>query len=179
MHPSRERALAAGCAACVTASARALCCLPWIQGYHSPSPPAAEQSLLPSRPMEAPSPPPSLERPSGSGAATTAPERPLLPPKGAPRSDVSRKLDLGVQHKEREKEKGLYLHRKSASLMSLGDDDALYCPTCLEAYTKDNPKVTAACGHSFHLPCIYEWLERSPTCPVCGRKMEAEGLVEG
>jgi len=23
------------------------------------------------------------------------------------------------------------------------------------------------CGHTFHLQCIYDWLERSPTCPSC------------
>ena len=45
------------------------------------------------------------------------------------------------------------------------------CPTCLEAYTDSNPKVLTACGHHFHLPCIYEWLERSQACPICGREM--------
>lgn len=31
---------------------------------------------------------------------------------------------------------------------------------------EDNPKVLTRCGHAFHLPCLYEWLERSETCPV-------------
>jgi len=35
----------------------------------------------------------------------------------------------------------------------------------------------ASCGHAFHLPCIYEWLERSRTCPVCSRAMDFEELV--
>ncbi|KAK1868024.1 hypothetical protein I4F81_010521 [Pyropia yezoensis] len=30
------------------------------------------------------------------------------------------------------------------------------------------------CGHEFHLACIYEWLERSPYCPVCARRMVFE-----
>jgi hypothetical protein len=50
------------------------------------------------------------------------------------------------------------------------------CPTCLEPYDADNPRVTARCGHHYHLPCIYEWLERAPTCPMCGRDMAADEL---
>jgi len=30
----------------------------------------------------------------------------------------------------------------------------------------DNPKTHTACGHHFHLPCLYEWLERKDTCPI-------------
>lgn len=46
------------------------------------------------------------------------------------------------------------------------------CPTCLEEYTIENPKIETKCGHNFHLACIYEWLERKPTCPVCGKGMK-------
>lgn len=60
-------------------------------------------------------------------------------------------------------------HGSKLSLMS--DDDEDICPTCLEGYTLDNPKITTKCGHHFHLSCIYEWLERSNTCPVCFRTM--------
>jgi hypothetical protein len=52
------------------------------------------------------------------------------------------------------------------------EDEANLCPTCLEPFTADNPRVEAKCGHQYHLPCIYEWLERSPLCPMCGEKME-------
>jgi len=51
------------------------------------------------------------------------------------------------------------------------------CPTCLEPYDGENPAIVASCGHAFHLPCIYEWLERSRTCPVCSRAMDFEELV--
>jgi len=54
---------------------------------------------------------------------------------------------------------------------SLGEDEDV-CPTCLEPYAPDNPRVVAKCGHHFHMPCIYAWMERSPTCPMCGAKME-------
>ncbi|CAI9768799.1 unnamed protein product [Fraxinus pennsylvanica] len=50
------------------------------------------------------------------------------------------------------------------------DEDV--CPTCLEDYTPENPKITTQCSHHFHLCCIYEWMERSDTCPICGKEME-------
>ncbi|RZB98723.1 E3 ubiquitin-protein ligase isoform K [Glycine soja] len=43
------------------------------------------------------------------------------------------------------------------------------CPTCLEEYTEENPKIVTKCSHHFHLGCIYEWMERSDSCPVCGK----------
>ncbi|KAK8466185.1 hypothetical protein PHAVU_008G026500 [Phaseolus vulgaris] len=45
------------------------------------------------------------------------------------------------------------------------------CPTCLEEYTEENPKIVTNCSHHFHLGCIYEWMERSDNCPVCGKVM--------
>ncbi|KAL7610570.1 probable E3 ubiquitin-protein ligase RHB1A isoform X1 [Lactuca sativa] len=41
------------------------------------------------------------------------------------------------------------------------------CPTCLEEYDEENPKIVTKCEHHFHLSCILEWMERSNTCPVC------------
>jgi len=45
------------------------------------------------------------------------------------------------------------------------------CPTCLDEYTPENPKIVTNCSHHFHLGCIYEWMERSDSCPVCGKEM--------
>ncbi|XP_022771839.1 E3 ubiquitin-protein ligase At3g02290-like isoform X2 [Durio zibethinus] len=45
------------------------------------------------------------------------------------------------------------------------------CPTCLEEYSLENPKIVTKCSHHFHLGCIYEWMERSENCPVCGKVM--------
>lgn len=47
------------------------------------------------------------------------------------------------------------------------DFDADCCPTCLEEYTAENPAIETACGHRFHLSCIYEWSNRSDACPIC------------
>ncbi|KAK9271591.1 hypothetical protein L1049_001953 [Liquidambar formosana] len=52
---------------------------------------------------------------------------------------------------------------------SAEDEDV--CPTCLEEYTPENPKIMTKCFHHFHLGCIYEWMERSESCPVCGKVM--------
>ncbi|KAK9276462.1 hypothetical protein L1049_005995 [Liquidambar formosana] len=51
-------------------------------------------------------------------------------------------------------------------------EDEDVCPTCLDEYTPENPKITTRCSHHFHLGCIYEWMERSESCPICGKEME-------
>lgn len=50
-------------------------------------------------------------------------------------------------------------------------EDEDVCPTCLEEYTIENPRINTQCSHHFHLGCIYEWMERSEACPVCGKEM--------
>ncbi|XP_068639270.1 probable E3 ubiquitin-protein ligase RHB1A [Aristolochia californica] len=45
------------------------------------------------------------------------------------------------------------------------------CPTCLEEYDEENPRILTKCEHHFHLACILEWMERSDTCPVCDQVM--------
>lgn len=45
------------------------------------------------------------------------------------------------------------------------------CPICLEEYAYENPEITLQCNHHFHLSCIYEWMERSHSCPVCTKVM--------
>ncbi|KAL8150238.1 hypothetical protein V2J09_020046 [Rumex salicifolius] len=58
--------------------------------------------------------------------------------------------------------------------MQLFLDDEDVCPTCLEEYSPENPKITTKCCHDFHLGCIYEWKERSDRCPICYRVMVFE-----
>ncbi|KAM7472222.1 hypothetical protein LguiA_010405 [Lonicera macranthoides] len=50
------------------------------------------------------------------------------------------------------------------------------CPTCLEDYDEENPRISTKCNHHFHLSCILEWMERSDTCPICNQDMEFEAL---
>lgn len=58
---------------------------------------------------------------------------------------------------------------KDFILTDLEDED---CPVCLEEYNLENPKIETKCAHHFHLSCIYEWMERSESCPICGKEME-------
>ncbi|KAG2445412.1 hypothetical protein HXX76_000034 [Chlamydomonas incerta] len=67
--------------------------------------------------------------------------------------------------------------RPGAVFGPVQDEDDDFCPTCLEAYTTENPKIFTECGHHFHMPCIYAWLERKDTCPMCESPMQAPGLM--
>lgn len=53
------------------------------------------------------------------------------------------------------------------------------CPTCLEEYDTENPKIITKCEHHFHLACILEWMERSDTCPVCDQEMVFSPNING
>ncbi|KAK9915088.1 hypothetical protein WJX75_004590 [Coccomyxa subellipsoidea] len=66
---------------------------------------------------------------------------------------------------------------RAASAASLVSEDEDICSTCLEGYTTENPKIWTNCQHHFHLACIYEWLERSETCPICATKLTFEELL--
>ena len=44
-------------------------------------------------------------------------------------------------------------------------------------HAADNPKIWTQCGHHFHLACIYEWLERKQTCPLCDIPMGFEEIL--
>ncbi|KAK3120569.1 hypothetical protein QOZ80_9AG0690070 [Eleusine coracana subsp. coracana] len=63
-------------------------------------------------------------------------------------------------------------HGNYFTYFSPSAEDEDVCPTCLEDYTSENPRIVMQCSHHFHLGCIYEWMERSEACPVCGKKME-------
>ncbi|CAN1778093.1 Probable E3 ubiquitin-protein ligase RHB1A [Linum perenne] len=52
------------------------------------------------------------------------------------------------------------------------------CPTCLEEYDDENPRIITKCEHHFHLACILEWMERSDTCPVCDKEMIFDPPIE-
>ncbi|KAL6501708.1 hypothetical protein OROGR_026841 [Orobanche gracilis] len=58
-------------------------------------------------------------------------------------------------------------------------DEEEACPTCLEEYDAENPKIMTKCEHHFHLACILEWMERSDTCPVCDQEMIFSPAVGG
>ncbi|EPS71582.1 hypothetical protein M569_03180 [Genlisea aurea] len=65
-----------------------------------------------------------------------------------------------------------------AHIYYTSSEDEDVCPTCLEEYTTENPKIVTQCTHHFHLGCIYEWMERSDRCPVCGKVMAFDETAE-
>ncbi|KAL9664375.1 hypothetical protein QQ045_019775 [Rhodiola kirilowii] len=65
---------------------------------------------------------------------------------------------------------------KDSEIFPTSDDEDV-CPTCLEEYTEENPKITTRCDHHFHLPCIFEWMQRSNSCPVCDKFMEFDEMI--
>lgn len=66
---------------------------------------------------------------------------------------------------------------KNLSGLSLAaSEEGETCSTCLEPYTQDNPAIWTKCNHHFHLACIYEWMERKQTCPICERAMSFEEI---
>ncbi|GFP91496.1 E3 ubiquitin-protein ligase at3g02290 [Phtheirospermum japonicum] len=65
---------------------------------------------------------------------------------------------------------------KSSPLSVSATDDEDACPTCLEEYDADNPKIMTKCNHHFHMSCILEWMERSDTCPICDQSSESRKM---
>ncbi|XP_050225968.1 E3 ubiquitin-protein ligase RING1-like [Mercurialis annua] len=49
------------------------------------------------------------------------------------------------------------------------------CAICLEDFGGDEKKVVIKmpnCGHSFHENCIFRWLQKKKSCPMCRRQVE-------
>ena len=50
---------------------------------------------------------------------------------------------------------------------------AYFCDTCMQAScsicweTDAQVQRTLPCGHAFHATCLAQWLQCSPTCPLC------------
>ena len=53
------------------------------------------------------------------------------------------------------------------------------CVICMENFDPTNPRMPTLCGCGenktyFHLPCLYQWIEKSRKCPSCGEKLRWE-----
>jgi len=48
------------------------------------------------------------------------------------------------------------------------------CLVCLAPYRQGDVVVSLSCGHSYHAPCLKEWLVRQCHCPYCRHDLEAE-----
>ncbi|KAL0918798.1 hypothetical protein M5K25_010834 [Dendrobium thyrsiflorum] len=89
---------------------------------------------------------------------------------GKKRNSVNSEEESKVSHFEMEENLPGKIYSTGNALKNLEDEDV--CPTCLEEYNPENPKIKTECSHHFHLSCIYEWMERSDSCPICGKEME-------
>ncbi|EYU42111.1 hypothetical protein ABFS82_05G003500 [Erythranthe guttata] len=86
-----------------------------------------------------------------------------------PKSTGEGKIVISVSEVEVQERKSQSSKKVELSFPSLREVEE--CPTCLEEYTEENPKIIAKCSHHYHLSCIYEWMERSHNCPVCRELM--------
>lgn len=151
-HEGREPGLLDSCLACLTALARCLCCLGSELGSSSGD---GGQRLLSTQ----------AESHMGMGIEAGGSPNGSSSPEGGSPTAVAAAAAGGKQQ------------RKGGSKVSLQEEEEDVCPTCLDPYSEDNPMVLTRCGHHFHLPCLYEWLERSETCPVCGAAMQFDEIV--
>jgi Ring finger domain len=80
-------------------------------------------------------------------------------------------------------------NREEGQTSSEGNDDEIVaqvlrgaeCVICLEPFDDSNPRIPTVCGCGtnktyFHLPCLYQWVEKCPDCPTCREPMEWEEL---
>ena len=53
------------------------------------------------------------------------------------------------------------------------------CVICLDTFSYENPRMPTMCGcgennASFHLPCLYQWMEKDKNCPTCRTELKWE-----
>jgi hypothetical protein len=48
-----------------------------------------------------------------------------------------------------------------------------FCSVCFTNVQKKSQLKTLECNHKFHMKCIWKWLIKQPTCPVCRREVSS------
>lgn len=133
----------------------------------------ARQTLLGTRSPLRPTSQPSSNSLDGVPQHRNEQHAPLM--KGQTSSSLAENIHQPVRARKR---LAMSPEKSSTSTVSEEPESRLYdseedqCPTCLESYSSDNPKIETKCGHHYHLPCILGWMERSNGCPMCGRTLE-------
>ncbi|KAL8543601.1 hypothetical protein ACS0TY_004246 [Phlomoides rotata] len=96
--------------------------------------------------------------------------------------ECDEKTELNIElvaSKEVEDDNSDELKKSTEPIVPPLQEEEDVCPTCLEEYDTENPKMITKCDHHFHLSCILEWMERSDTCPVCDQEMIFSPAIEG
>jgi len=75
---------------------------------------------------------------------------------------------------------GSEIQRQMAELMKrrrpFAEEGGEECVICMDIFTPDNPRMPTLCGCGenkaiFHLPCLYQWVEKSRNCPSCRKRL--------
>ncbi|KAK1293478.1 NEP1-interacting protein 2 [Acorus calamus] len=58
------------------------------------------------------------------------------------------------------------------------DEEEEVCPVCLQNFVVGEEIKSTPCGHRFHGECIFRWMGRNRTCPMCRSSVRrAKNLV--
>lgn len=69
------------------------------------------------------------------------------------------------------RKKELMIQRLQNPTKETLEQKCIICYEELSVPTSDSIKRVQPCGHGFHLGCLIQWLEFSPSCPVCRKKI--------
>ena len=75
-----------------------------------------------------------------------------------------------------QKQMSLNLQAKGFGILGNGEEE---CVICMESFDETNPRMPTLCGCGenntyFHLPCLYQWIEKDLNCPTCRQKLRWE-----
>lgn len=46
-------------------------------------------------------------------------------------------------------------------------EDKKFCSICFTNVQKVTQVKTLSCGHDFHMKCVWKWIVKNPSCPIC------------
>lgn len=69
------------------------------------------------------------------------------------------------------RKKELMIQRLKNPTKDALEQKCIICYEELSAGSVENVRTVGPCGHGFHLDCLLQWLEFSPSCPVCRKKI--------
>lgn len=71
---------------------------------------------------------------------------------------------------------GSSLQKEMSQAMNI-EEQGDECVICMEGFDETNPRMPTLCGCGenrtyFHLPCLYQWVEQSSSCPSCRQRLQ-------
>ena len=95
----------------------------------------------------------------------------LVPPASLPRTTGTASPSPSIGNRSfgnlllgeaREQSSTMFINLKKEN-----SDDGLMCMVCLAPFQKHDKIGKLMCSHTFHKRCIYKWLKKKTTCPLC------------